>query len=309
MPEQAGEYDGSVPNRDTFLDTPQSGNLYNARVVLVPVPYDSTTSYRSGARHGPKAILEASRQLEEYDLELDRDISRVGIHTAPEVEPDVSGPEAMVRRVEQAVRSLAARGKLIGLLGGEHSIAVGSVRAMRELYPDLSVLYLDAHADLRDEYMGTAWGHASVARRLYDLCNIVQVGVRSLSSAERQFVRDAGLSVIFWPPPSVDIPELSSGVLGSLSEHVYVSIDLDVFDPSIMAAVGTPEPGGMGWEQVTGLLRSVAESRRLVGFDVTELSPPEGPEACAFTAAKLVYKLIGYATASEQQTGPLRLAG
>ena len=289
---------GGVPRYwDTFLDTRQrSSSLEDARVVLIPVPYDSTTSYKTGARHGPKAIVTASRQLEDYDLELDRDISEVGIYTTAEIEPDMSGPEAMVRRTARVVRSFASAGKLIGVLGGEHTVTVGAVQAMRELHSDLSVLYLDAHADLRDEYMGSKWGHASVARRLHTVAPLVQVGVRSLSAGELAFIREESLPVLFWPPVMEDVDGVSSWALSHLSEHVYVSVDLDVFDPSTMAAVGTPEPGGMGWDQVTGLLKAVAESRRIVGFDITELSPAEGPEACAFTAAKLTYKLIGYAT-------------
>jgi agmatinase len=284
---------------DTFLGVPPDGLGPASRVILVPVPYDGTTSYKAGTRHGPKAIISASRQLEDYDLELDRDISEIGIYTAPELEPDVSGPRAMVERVERVVRSLAAPGRLIGLLGGEHTVTIGAVRSMLKIYPDLSVLYLDAHADLREEYMGTAWGHASVARRLHGLCGMVLVGVRSLSAGERLFIDEVGLPVFFWPPGPTDIGELSSRVLESLSSRVYISVDLDVFDPSLMAAVGTPEPGGMGWEEVTGLLKAVAERREIVGFDITELSPGEGPESCAFTAAKLTYKLIGYATSSE----------
>ena len=298
MSERSDDVPGGVPwYWDTFLNTPPQGpGVHDARVVLVPVPYDSTTSYKSGTRHGPKAIITASSQLEDYDLELDRDISEVGIYTSPEIVPDVSGPKAMATRVETVVRTLARPDNLVGLLGGEHSITSGAVKALQNLYPDLSVLYLDAHSDLRNEYMGTPWGHASVARRLHGLCSLVLVGVRSLSAEERIFIRSADIPVMFWPPASRNPEELASMVLEKLSEHVYVSIDLDVFDPSIMSAVGTPEPGGMVWEEVTGLLRAVAKSRKIAGFDVTELSPGEGPEACAFTAAKLTYKLIGYAT-------------
>ena len=298
MAERGDGYWGGEPRYwDSFLDTPPAALSSDAaRVILVPVPYDSTTSYKGGARHGPKAILTASRQLEDYDLELDRDISAVGIYTAPEIVPDASGPEAMVQRVERVVRSLAAPDKLIGLLGGEHSITIGAVRALKGIYPDLSVLYFDAHADLREEYMGTPWGHASVARRLHEMCSMTQVGVRSLTADERHFIAEAGIPVVFWPPPGRDIEALSIDLLGSLSGRVYVTVDLDVLDPAVMAAVGTPEPGGMAWEEVTGLLREVGERRQIVGFDITELSPGEGPEACAYTAAKLTYKLIGYAT-------------
>ena len=288
---------------DTFLDASSAGrNAAQAQAILLPVPYDSTTSYKSGSRHGPKAIITASRQLEDYDIELDRDISEVGIYTAPEIEPDASGPQAMVERVERAVRLMAAPGKLVGVLGGEHTVAIGAVRHLKKLYPDMSVLYLDAHADLRDEYMGTRWGHASVARRLRDICPVVEVGVRSLSAVEGRLIVSDGIPVVYWPP-SVDLAEVAGKALESLSERVYVSIDLDVFDPSLMAAVGTPEPGGMSWAEVTGLLRTVAEARTIVGFDVSELSPGEGPEACAFTAAKLTYKLIGYATQARAESG------
>lgn len=289
---------GSVPiHWDNFLDTPPSeADLSNAKAVIIPVPYDSTTSYKSGARHGPRAIISASRHLEDYDIELDRDISLVGIHTTPEIVPDVSGPKAMVERVRRAVSSVAAHDKLVGLFGGEHTIAIGAVQAMARVYPDLSVLYLDAHADLRSEYQGTNWGHASVARRIREICPIVQVGVRSLSAEEMSFRKEAQIPVFFWSLSPYNLPQIVDAAVDALSPHVYVSIDLDAFDPSIMAAVGTPEPGGMTWNEVTALLRAVGENRKIVGFDISELSPGEGTESCAFTAAKLAYKLIGYAT-------------
>ena len=289
---------GGVPlHWDNFLDTPPSeSDPSTAKAVIIPVPYDSTTSYKGGARHGPRAIIAASRHLEDYDIELDRDISLAGIHTTPEIVPDVSSPKAMVERVRRAVSSVAAQDKLVALFGGEHTITIGAVQAMAQIYPDLSVLYLDAHADLRDEYMGTRWGHASVARRVCDICPIVQVGIRSLSAEEMGFIKDAQIPVFFWSPSPHDLPRIVDAVVGTLSPHVYVSIDLDALDPSIMAAVGTPEPGGMSWNEVTGLLRAVGENRKIVGFDISELSPGEGPESCAFTAAKLAYKLIGYAT-------------
>ena len=279
----------------TFLNSPIS-DPKDAQVVLLPVPYDATTSYRGGTRYGPKAIIAASLELEDYDLELNKNLSAIGIYTAPEIMPDASGPESMVAKVERAVMSVASRDKLIGLLGGEHTITVGAVRALSQLYPNMSVLYLDAHSDLRNEYMGTGWGHASVARRIHDLVPLTQVGVRSLSAIEHRIINSNDLNVVFWPPETSNVNRLSSDVLETLTENVYVSIDLDVFDPSIMAAVGTPEPGGMTWEEATGLLRSVSNKRRIVGFDITELSPSEGPEACAYIAAKLTYKLIGYAT-------------
>ena len=259
-------------------------------------------------------MIEASGALEDYDLELDLDVSQIGIHTAPFVEPHLGSPELMVQRVRQAVASYLRSDRIVGVLGGEHSITAGAVQAHLEQYPELSVLYLDAHADLRDEYMGTQWGHASGARRIHASCPLVLVGVRSISEEERDYLgaqADApgsqAISAFFWPPSNNDEGSLTREVISRLSDPVYVSVDLDVFDPSVMAAVGTPEPGGMSWNQVTGLLRAVAESRRIVGFDVCELAPREGPMACTYTAAKLVYKLIAYA--SRPPDSPSRFRG
>ena len=272
-------------------------------MVLIPIPYDSTTSFRSGTRDGPRAIIEASHGIEDYDAELDLDVSLVGIHTTAMVEPHMGGPDQMVKRVRQSVSRYVNPKKIVGVLGGEHSITVGSVQAHLEAYPEMSVLYLDAHPDLRGEYMGTPWGHASGARRIHETCPLVLVGVRSLCQEERDYIRCQGIPSYSWPPP-VDDDTYRLEIIDLLGPEVYVSIDLDVFDPGLMAAVGTPEPGGMGWYQVTSLLRQVAESRHVVGFDVCELSPGDGPPACSYTAAKLVYKLIAYASAlsSSSQT-------
>ena len=279
----------------SFLSlTPEQSALGSARVVLIPVPYDSTTSFRGGARDGPAAIIAASAQMEDYDPELDLDLAEIGIHTLPSLEPHMGGPEQMAQRVRSVVGGYISPGRTVGVVGGEHSLTAGSVLAHSEAYPSLSVLYVDAHADLRDEYQGTAWGHASGARRVFDQCQVALVGVRSLSLEERDFIRDRGIPVWQCPPDGGPLP--ADEILSALSHEVYVSVDLDVFDPSLMAAVGTPEPGGLNWTQVTSLLRQVGESRRIVGFDVCELSPGEGPVACSYTAARLVAKLAAYST-------------
>ena len=277
-----------------FLALPQEqSSLEAAKVALIPVPYDSTTSFRSGSRDGPEAMITASYGLEDYDLELELDVSEIGIHTTGALEPHMAGPGPMTERIKGVVASYIGMGKTVGLLGGEHSITIGSVQAHVEAYPSLSVLYLDAHADLRDEYMGTPFGHASAARRAYERCPIVLAGVRSLCQEEHDFIRDNDIPVWYWDSN----PDLSSAdsVLDSLSDTVYVSVDLDVLDPALMPAVGTPEPGGLAWHQLVSLLAKVAESRRIVGFDVCELAPADGPPACSYTAAKLVYKLVAYA--------------
>ena len=274
--------------------TPEQSSLETASIVLIPIPYDSTTSYRGGARDGPAAIIAASSQMEDYDLELDLDLSELGIHTTPALEPHMGGPEAMARRVREVVAACISPGRTVGVLGGEHSLTAGSVAAHFAAFPNLSVLYLDAHADLRDEYQGTQWGHASGARRVYDNCPVALAGVRSLSIDERDFIRENDIPVWQCPPDGSLLP--ADEILAALGDEVYVSVDLDVFDPSLMAAVGTPEPGGLNWTQVTALLRRVGESRRIVGFDVCELSPGEGPVACSYTAARLVAKLAAYST-------------
>ncbi|MBI2165332.1 MAG: agmatinase [Chloroflexi bacterium] len=281
-----------------FLALSEEMSAYrSSRFVVLPVPYDSTTSYKAGAREGPRAIIEASRQLEDWDHELQQETCRMGIHTLPELEPHAGGPQAMAERVAQVCDRLAKDGKTLALLGGEHSVSPGAVRSLKQVYPDLSVLYLDAHGDMREEYQGTPFSHACAARRVRELCPLVMVGVRSMSSEEWSFVKRESVPVVFWergtsPQEGLDI------ALTHLSSRVYISVDLDVLDPSVMPAVGTPEPGGMGWWDLLFLLRGVAERKRVVGFDVTELCPREGPSSCAYVAAKLVYKMMGYATLS-----------
>ena len=282
-----------------FLALPQDqSSLENAKIALIPVPYDSTTSFRSGSREGPEAMITASYGLEDYDFELDLDVSEIGIHTTSALEPHMGGPGLMTERIKAVVGSYIGMGKTVGLLGGEHSITIGSVQAHVEAYPALSVLYLDAHADLRDEYMGTPYGHASAARRAYECCPIALAGVRSLCQEEHDFIRENNVPVWNWDPDSHR--STADSVVDSLSDAVYVSVDLDVLDPALMPAVGTPEPGGLVWYQLVSLLGRVAESRRIVGFDVCELAPADGPPACSYTAAKLVYKLVAYARGGKQ---------
>ena len=284
----------------TFLDTPPSERRYeDARFVIIPVPYDGTASFRGGARYGPAAIIDASRHLEDYDLELGFDPSAEGIYTLPEIVPDVSGPRRLVEQTREIAAGAIRDEKIPITLGGDHAAAIGPALACAERWDDLSVLYVDAHADLRDSFMGTRWGHASAARRMSERCPMVQVGVRSISEGELDFARSAGVAIHAWTPPADPIETVVDRAIEALTERVYVSIDLDALDPSIMSAVGTPEPDGMTWRETTALLRAVARRARVVGFDVVELSPEEGPVACSSAAAKLVYKMIGYIAAGE----------
>lgn len=285
-----------LPPRSFAGLSPQAAAFAKAKVVVLPVPYDGTTEFKSGAREGPQAIIDASPYLELYDAELDREISEVGIHTLPEVQPHMGSPELMVERVYGIAKSLLDKNKLIAMLGGEHLLTLGMVKACKEKYRKLSVLQLDAHADLRDQYQGTKYSNACVMRRVWELCPVVQVGVRSFSLEERQFMQQQKIERFY--AEAATSPDFVSRVVSKLTPQVYVSIDLDVFDPSIMPAVGTPEPGGMSWQQVLELLRAVGAEKKIVGFDLTELCPREGPTSCAYLAAKLAYKMMGYATSS-----------
>ena len=285
-----------LPPRSFAGLSPQAAAFAKAKVVVLPVPYDGTTEFKSGAREGPQAIIDASPYLELYDAELDREISEVGIHTLPEVQPHMGSPELMVERVYGIAKSLLDKNKLIAMLGGEHLLTLGMVKACKEKYRKLSVLQLDAHTDLRDQYQGTKYSNACVMRRVWELCPVVQVGVRSFSLEERQFMQQQKIERFY--AEAATSPDFVSRVVSKLTPQVYVSIDLDVFDPSIMPAVGTPEPGGMSWQQVLELLRAVGAEKKIVGFDLTELCPREGPTSCAYLAAKLAYKMMGYATSS-----------
>jgi agmatinase len=295
----AGGRGGTFLPHEVFagLEPPYS-NLQKAKTAILPVPYDSTSEWRSGSRHGPHAIIDASQYLELYDLELDRDIYKVGISTLPQVEPLLSSPEDMIDRVYEAVAGLVQQRKLVVLLGGEHSLSLGAVRAFKRAFPKLSVLQLDAHADLRNEYLGTKYGQACVMRRILELCPTSQAGIRSLSREEQQFLKGKRLKPFY-------MSDLASGtvsvgqIVNSLSEDVYITIDVDVLDPSIMPAVGTPEPDGMSWRQILDIVESVTIHKHVVGFDLMEFCPAEGPSSCAFLLAKLAYKVIGWAIPQE----------
>jgi len=280
------------PQRNFAVPPPQYTDFETSKVVVLPVPYDSTTDWRSGSREGPKTIIDASQYLELYDHELDRDIYLVGIHTLPELQPSMRGPEETVTRVHKVASDLVQKEKFVVMLGGEHSLTVGMVRAFKERFDRLSVLQLDAHADLRDEYEDSKYSHACVMRRVLECCPIVQVGIRSMSEEEHRFLTQNQLRPFF----AQGLPLDENEIISALSDDVYITIDLDVLDPSIMSAVSTPEPGGMSWHEILRVLGRVAEQRRIVGFDLVELCPREGPSSCAFLAAKLAYKLIGLST-------------
>lgn len=266
-----------------------------ASFVVVPVSYDLTSTYQSGSRRGPGAILEASGNMELYDEELGREIYLAGIHTMPGVEADARGPAEMTATVCKTVAGVIAYDKIPVILGGEHSISLGAVQAMKEKYPGLSVLQLDAHADMRDSYQGSPYSHASVARRISELCPVVQAGIRSMSVEEASFLKASSVKT-FSADFIAEEAEWRSEICRTLKGDVYLTIDLDVLDPAIMPSTGTPEPGGISWRDMLRLIRGVAERCRIRGFDVVELAPIPGMVAPDFLAAKLIYRIMGYLT-------------
>jgi agmatinase len=266
-----------------------------ATFVVLPVPYDLTSTYHSGSRRGPGAILEASANMELYDEELGRETFLAGIHTLPPLEADARGPAGMVATVREAIRPLAKDGKIPVMLGGEHSISFGAVQAMLDVWPKLSVLQLDAHADLRDAYQGSPYSHAAVGRRICGVCPLTQAGIRSLSGEEAEF-RDASSVKSYSADWILDHPNWRETICKDLEGDLYITVDLDVLDPGIMPSTGTPEPGGISWRDLTSLIRDVSRKCRIRGFDVVELAPIPGMVAPDFLAAKLVYRMMGYLT-------------
>ena len=257
--------------------------------VILPVPFDKTSTWLKGADKGPKAIIEASGYLEFYDLETGSEVLKKGIYTAEPIR--AASSSALIKKTASAVTGFLKDKKLIVTLGGEHSVSIGVIKSFAGRFKDLSILHLDAHADSRDSYEGSPYNHACVIARARECTkNIVSVGIRSMDASERPGVEDRRMFFAHaihasdkWIDTAVDM----------LTDTVYITIDLDVFDPGIMPSTGTPEPGGLGWYQVLKLLRSVSRSKRIVGFDVVELCPSDN-RAPDFLAAKLIYTLLSY---------------
>lgn len=279
------------------LEAPHA-NYAKARFAVLPIPYDSTTSYQTGTRGGPDAIIAASRQVELFDEETSSEAYKSGVATLSAVEPNMAGPQPMHEDIFKAAKRPVREGKFLLGLGGEHSITSALVRAVMTKHRKLSVLQIDAHSDLRDAYQGTPYSHASVMRRVLDLgATIVPVGIRAVSSDEHRFMRKAGIEPITARDCHLD-DDWIDRVMTGLSDTVYITIDIDGFDPAYAPGTGTPEPGGLDWYQVTGLLQLVAAEKRIVGADIVEVMPIPGQAVTEFLAARLAYKLMGYVAAS-----------
>jgi agmatinase len=295
----------SLDIRSNFLALPKEQSSFDtSKIVILPVPYEATVSYGHGTKDGPAAILEASHFVEFFDEETKREICREhGIATLPPLNVARKKPEAVFELINKTVRELLALGKFVVTLGGEHSISAAPIAACAARHPDLSVLQFDAHSDLRQEYEGTKYSHASVMARVCEFLDpqrLVQVGIRAQCREEAEFIRDRGIHTYY-------AHEIRNGahdrlfktwddrVAEQLSDHVYISFDVDGFDPSIMPSTGTPEPNGLFWAETLQCIRKVSRAHTIVGFDVVELAPMRGLSHPDLTTAKLVSKILNYA--------------
>ena len=285
MPKHSVGFCG-VPSTPADYDT--------ASIIVLPIPFDKTSTWQKGADKGPAAIIEASQYLEFYDIETDSEVLNKGIFTALPIR--AASSDTLIKKIDSAVSRYFADNKFVVALGGEHSVSVGVIQSYAKQYKDLSILHLDAHADSRDSYEGSRYNHACVIARAREYTkNIVSVGIRSMDVSERSGMDRKRM---FFAHEIHDSDKWISKAVRLLSDTVYVTIDVDVFDPGIMPSTGTPEPGGLGWYQVLKLLRAVSKVKRIMGFDVVELCPSSN-KAPDFLAAKLVYTLLSYVFADK----------
>lgn len=259
-----------------------------AKVVLIPVPYDGTSTWQKGADKGPDAFLNASENMELFDIETRSEVYRQGIYLAPPVTED-SSPEKMVDAVYKTTKNYIKQDKFVTLFGGEHSISIGSIRAFNESFEDLTVVQIDAHADLRPEYEGSECNHACALHEASKNTNLIQVGIRSMDVSEKDHMDEN--QVYFAHDLYEDWQE---DAIGQMTPNVFITIDLDAFDPSIMPSTGTPEPGGLFWYETLEFLKMMFKKKNVVGFDIVELCPNENEKSSDFLAAKLYYKMLSY---------------
>lgn len=279
-----------------FYVPPEFAAYGRARVVILPVPYEASTSYGKGTASGPEAIHRASSQVELYDEVGERHPYECGIHSCAPVDLQGMVGEAAMERIAAALAPHLTARKFPVVLGGEHSITSGVMRAVRGAFPDVGVVQLDAHGDLRSSYEGSPWGHASVMRRVVEMgCPTVGIGIRSLCAEERDCIREQRLPRWF-AHQVVGRTDWIAPAIAAVPRRVFLTLDVDVFDVSLMPSTGTPEPGGMGWYEVLAFLERLFAEREVVGMDVVELAPRAGDHGSDFLVAKLIYKAIGYLT-------------
>ena len=274
-----------------FLGTDLGKNHFEeAEIILQSLPYDGTSSWGKGADRGFEAMIEASEYVETYDIETDSEVYTRGIHL-PDPVIDDSSPEANTEAVYSRTKELLESGKFLTFFGGEHSVSIGTIRAFREAWPDMTVLQMDAHTDLRPEYHGSPFNHACALHEASKHVNLVQVGIRSMDTVELPYLNR---NQCYFAEEVAGTTGWMEKSIGQMTDNVYITFDLDCFDPSVMPSTGTPEPGGLDWITVIRYLRKVFQEKNVVGFDIVELAPIEGLYAPDFTAAKLYYKMLNY---------------
>ncbi len=259
-----------------------------AKVVLIPVPYDGTSTWQKGADKGPEAFLEASENMEVYDIETKSEVYKKGVYLAPAVTEN-SSPEKMVEAVYKTTKNYISQEKFVTLFGGEHSISIGSIRAFNESFEDLTVVQLDAHADLRPEYEGSKCNHACAMYEASKKTNLIQVGIRSMDISETEHMDE---NQVYFGHDLYE--DWMDDAIGQMTPNVFITIDLDAFDPSILPSTGTPEPGGLFWYETLEFLKLMFKKKNVVGFDIVELCPNKDEKSSDFLAAKLYYKMLSY---------------
>ncbi|MBN1650588.1 MAG: agmatinase [Bacteroidales bacterium] len=262
----------------------------NASVYLQSIPYDGTSTWGKGANKGFEAFLDAAENMELYDIETDSEVYKKGIHILPAINEDRSA-EAMFKAVYKSTQELLKKDKFLTFFGGEHSVSIGILKAYYEKYPNITILQLDAHADLRASYLGTPYNHACALHDASKNANLIQVGIRSMDVCEKQYMK---IDKVFFAEDIYQKSDWMDKAIDLMTEHVYITIDLDAFDPSIMLATGTPEPGGLDWNTSIRFLHKVFKKKEVLGFDLVELAPIEGLKAPQFLASKLYYKMLSY---------------
>ncbi len=275
----------------TYAGIPEEfAQIDKAKIVLIPVPFDGTSTWGKGADKGPDAFLEASENMELYDIETDSEVYKKGIFLTEPIH-ETSSPEAMVNKVHETVKQYIKRNKFVTIFGGEHSISIGTIRAFNECFENLTVLHIDAHADLRESYEDSPYNHACAVHEASTTTNLVQVGIRSMDAIEKTFMDE---EKTFFAHDMVNDEFWIDNVIELLGKDVFITFDLDAFDPSICPSTGTPEPGGLIWYETLEFLKRVFEETNVVGFDIVELCPNPIDRSSDFLAAKLYYKMLSY---------------
>ena len=283
---------------DTYAGISEEfATLETSEIVLIPVPYDGTSTWVKGSDKGPNAFLEASENMELYDIETDSEVYKKGMFLANPVTKN-SSPETMVNAVHKITKSYIEKNKFVTVFGGEHSISIGTIRAFNEMFEDLTVLHIDAHADLRESYEGSRFNHACAVYEASQTTNLIQVGIRSMDAIEKT-VMDKD-KTYFAHEMAVDDNWMDSAI-DQMTDNVFITFDLDALDPSIMPSTGTPEPGGLLWYETLEFLKQVFEEKNVVGFDIVELCPNENDKSSDFLAAKLYYKMLSYKFMNENE--------